>query len=155
MPAVWPLVGRQDVLRRIAEAMCRPGCAGVVLVGAAGVGKTRLAVEALHEAGRRGLDTLWTVATEAAASIPYGPVVDLLPQPEQEPPDGGPSPPRTCSSEPSGVWASGAVGGGSSWVSTTRTCSTTRRPRWCTASREPARHRSLPRCEAVSTARTR
>ncbi len=35
MTAVWPLVGRQDVLRRIAEAMRRPGCAGVVLVGAA------------------------------------------------------------------------------------------------------------------------
>ncbi|MGH8905023.1 MAG: LuxR C-terminal-related transcriptional regulator [Egibacteraceae bacterium] len=86
MPGVWPLVGRREVLRRIAGAMRRPGCAGVVLVGAAGVGKTRLAVEALDEAGRRGLDTLWTVATRAAASIPYGPVVDLLPQPEQEPP---------------------------------------------------------------------
>lgn len=83
MPAGWPLVGRQDVLRRIAEAMRRPGCAGVVLVGAAGVGKTRLAVEALDEAGQRGLDTLWTVATETAASIPYGPVVHLLPQQEQ------------------------------------------------------------------------
>lgn len=84
MPVVWPLVGRQEVLRRIAEAMRRPGCASGVLVGAVGVGKTRLAVEALDEAGRRGLDTLWTVATEAAASIPYGPVVDLLPQPDQE-----------------------------------------------------------------------
>ncbi|MGH3885225.1 MAG: LuxR C-terminal-related transcriptional regulator [Pseudonocardiaceae bacterium] len=87
MPAAWPLVGRQDVMRRIAEAMRRPGCAGVVLVGAMGVGKTRLAMEALDEAGRRGLDTLWTVATEVVASIPYGPVVDLLPQPEQEFPD--------------------------------------------------------------------
>ncbi len=87
MLAVWPLAGRQDVLRRITEAMRRPGCAGVVLVGAVGVGKTRLAVEALDEASRRGLDTLWTVATEAAASIPYGPMVDLLPQPEQESPD--------------------------------------------------------------------
>ncbi|MGH8899741.1 MAG: LuxR C-terminal-related transcriptional regulator [Egibacteraceae bacterium] len=84
MPVVWPLVGRQEVLRRIAEAMRRPGAAGVVLVGAAGVGKTRLATEALGEAGRRGLDTLWTVATEAAASIPYGPVVDLLPKPADE-----------------------------------------------------------------------
>lgn len=86
MPAVWPLVGRQDVLRRIAEAMRRPGCAGVVLIGAAGVGKTRLAVEVLGEAGRRGFDTLWTVATEAAASIPYGSVVDLLPKPADEEP---------------------------------------------------------------------
>ncbi|MGH8887209.1 MAG: LuxR C-terminal-related transcriptional regulator [Egibacteraceae bacterium] len=84
MPVVWPLVGRREVLRRIAEAMRRPGGAGVVLVGAAGVGKTRLAVEVLDEAGRRGLDTLWTVATEAAASIPYGPVVDLLPKPADE-----------------------------------------------------------------------
>lgn len=89
MTVIWPLVGRQEVLRRISEAMGRPGCAGVVLVGAEGVGKTRLAVEALDEAGRRGLDTLWTVATEAAASIPYGPLVDLLPQPEQESSDEG------------------------------------------------------------------
>ncbi|MGH3965491.1 MAG: LuxR C-terminal-related transcriptional regulator [Pseudonocardiaceae bacterium] len=89
MPVVWPLVGRQDVLRRIVETMRRTGCAGVVLVGAVGVGKTRLAVEALDEAGRRGLDTLWTVATEAAAGIPYGPVAGLLPPPEQEPPDEG------------------------------------------------------------------
>ncbi|MGH3944288.1 MAG: hypothetical protein ACRDSI_04465, partial [Pseudonocardiaceae bacterium] len=66
MLAVWPLVARHEVLRRIVETMRRPGCAGVVLVGAVGVGKTRLAVEALDEAGRRGLDTLWTVATEAA-----------------------------------------------------------------------------------------
>ncbi|MGH3751741.1 MAG: LuxR C-terminal-related transcriptional regulator [Pseudonocardiaceae bacterium] len=88
-------MGRREVLRRIGEAICRPGCAGVVLAGAVGVGKTRLAVEALDEVGRRGFDTLWMVATEAAASIPYGPVVDLLPQPEQEPsneelPDEGP-----------------------------------------------------------------
>jgi DNA replication protein DnaC len=66
MPVVWPLVGRQEVLRRIAEAMRRPGSVGVVLVGAVGVGKARLAVEALHEAGQRGLDMLWTVATRGA-----------------------------------------------------------------------------------------
>lgn len=83
-------------MRRIAEMMRRPGSAGVVLVGAAGVGKTRLAVEALDEAGRRGFDTRWTVATEAAASIPYGPVAHLLPQPEREPQDqkAGGSPPQ-------------------------------------------------------------
>ena len=71
--------------------MRRPGCAGVVLVGAAGVGKTRLAMEVLGEAGRRGFDTLWTVATEAAASIPYGPMVDVLPQLELGPLDEEPS----------------------------------------------------------------
>jgi DNA-binding CsgD family transcriptional regulator len=79
------------MLQRIAEAIRRPGSAGVVLVGAAGVGKTRLAMEALHEASRRGLDTLWTVATEAAASIPYGPLVELLPQREQGSPDEEPT----------------------------------------------------------------
>jgi hypothetical protein len=60
-----PLIGRQDILRRITKAMRRPG--------AAGVGKTRLAVKVLDEAGRSELDTLWTVATEAAASIPFYP----------------------------------------------------------------------------------
>jgi DNA-binding CsgD family transcriptional regulator len=76
---VWPLVGREQELGRIAAAIDRPPPAGVVLVGASGVGKTRLATEALTLARARGATVEWAVATEAAASIPFGPVAHLLP----------------------------------------------------------------------------
>ncbi|MGH3764249.1 MAG: ATP-binding protein [Pseudonocardiaceae bacterium] len=46
----WPLTGRDNELRLIAAALDDPG--GIVLDGSAGVGKTRLAREALHAADR-------------------------------------------------------------------------------------------------------
>ena len=50
----------------------RDGPAGVVLAGAAGVGKTRLAREALAAAGQRGSLTRWAVATASARALPLG-----------------------------------------------------------------------------------
>ncbi len=52
---------------------------GVVVVGASGLGKTRLATEVMQRAARQGAATLWAVATRAAASIPFGPLAHLLP----------------------------------------------------------------------------
>jgi DNA-binding NarL/FixJ family response regulator len=75
----WPLVGRGQELTRIAAAIHRPLPAGVVLVGAAGVGKTRLATEALNQARADGATIEWAVATDAAASMPFGPIAHLLP----------------------------------------------------------------------------
>lgn len=69
----WPLTGRDEELRRIsALARRRDGPAGVVLAGAAGVGKTRLAREALTAAGQRGMLTRWAVATASARALPLG-----------------------------------------------------------------------------------
>ncbi|MGH3537887.1 MAG: hypothetical protein ACRDQJ_06235 [Pseudonocardiaceae bacterium] len=48
----------------------RNGPAGIVLAGAAGVGKTRLAREALAAAQRRGALTRWAVATASARALP-------------------------------------------------------------------------------------
>jgi hypothetical protein len=45
----------------------------------AGVGKTRLASEALARARRTGRQTAWVGATRSAASIPFGAVSHLLP----------------------------------------------------------------------------
>lgn len=80
MSGVWPLVGRDEQLRLVTAAINRRGTAGVVVAGGPGLGKTRLATEALAQAAARGCVTAWSVATHAAASIPFGPLVHLLPE---------------------------------------------------------------------------
>jgi DNA-binding CsgD family transcriptional regulator/tetratricopeptide (TPR) repeat protein len=72
------LVGRRHELARIANAR-RAGRGGVVLVGPAGVGKTRLAIEALAEAEAAGAVTARVAATRAAAAIPLGALAPVLP----------------------------------------------------------------------------
>jgi DNA-binding CsgD family transcriptional regulator len=75
----WPLTGRADELRVVEEAMRRAGGPrGVVLAGPAGVGKTRLAREAVTAAGHRGAVTHWAVGTASARSLPLGPFAALL-----------------------------------------------------------------------------
>jgi DNA-binding CsgD family transcriptional regulator len=78
----WPLVGRREELSVVREFLERPGCAGVVVAGAPGVGKTRLATEALRAAEAAGAATAWVTATRAAASIPFGALAHLLPEPD-------------------------------------------------------------------------
>lgn len=56
----------------------RSGPRGLVLAGAAGVGKTRLAQEALLAAGHRGALTRWAVATTSARALPLGAFAGLL-----------------------------------------------------------------------------
>jgi DNA-binding CsgD family transcriptional regulator len=55
----------------------------VVLAGEAGIGKTRLAREALARAEAAGWEVEWLAATRAAASIPFGAVSHLLPPAER------------------------------------------------------------------------
>ncbi|MGH3840450.1 MAG: helix-turn-helix transcriptional regulator, partial [Pseudonocardiaceae bacterium] len=74
----WPLTGRDDELGSIAAGLDAPG--GVLLAGAAGVGKTRLtkAALAIHPADR----VSWVIATNSARSIPlgaFGPLLGALP----------------------------------------------------------------------------
>ena len=82
----WPLVGRDEELTTIQAAMEDAGVSGVVLAGAAGVGKTRLAREALTLAQAGGLPTRWAAATQATSAVPFGALAQLLPDP------GGPAP---------------------------------------------------------------
>jgi DNA-binding NarL/FixJ family response regulator len=71
--ASWPLTGRAEELRLITElTRRRDGPAGVVLAGPAGVGKTRLAREALAVARQRGALIRWAVATASARALPLG-----------------------------------------------------------------------------------
>ena len=77
MGVPWPFVGREDELRRIRDAM--RGEPGVVLAGSPGVGKTRLAYEAVTEADPRRHLSLWAAATSALTPIPLGALAPLLP----------------------------------------------------------------------------
>src|SRR6266496_4146898 len=75
----WPLVGRRVEVEALGVVIGDVGANGVVLAGAAGVGKTRLAREALAQVEAAGRDVEWVAATRAAASIPFGAVSQLLP----------------------------------------------------------------------------
>src|SRR5437870_4658344 len=55
----WSFVGRQEELAAIASAAVAAGCGGIVLAGTQGVGKTRLAREALNAAADGGRATAW------------------------------------------------------------------------------------------------
>jgi DNA-binding NarL/FixJ family response regulator len=67
------LTGRGAELSRISGlTRRRDGPTGVVMAGAAGVGKTRLAREVLAAAGQRGVVTRWAAATASARVLPLG-----------------------------------------------------------------------------------
>ncbi|BDT87362.1 helix-turn-helix transcriptional regulator [Nocardia cyriacigeorgica] len=66
--ALWPLTGRVEEVRA-AEAAIRAG--GLVISGAAGIGKTRLASSLFHQAGSRW-QPAWFAATESSRSIALG-----------------------------------------------------------------------------------
>lgn len=72
MRVAFPLTGRTADMRAIASAISTPDVAGVFLRGPAGVGKSRLAREALAAAAAQGFQTRWTVGTSAGARIPLG-----------------------------------------------------------------------------------
>jgi DNA-binding NarL/FixJ family response regulator len=75
----WRLVGRGEELRLVEAALRRTDRArGIVLAGAAGVGKTRLAREALVGVARRGAVTRWVSATESARALPLGAFASLV-----------------------------------------------------------------------------
>jgi DNA-binding NarL/FixJ family response regulator len=75
----WPLVGRDDDLDRLARSMRSAMGRGALVVGPAGVGKTRLADECLLLAERDSVRAVRVAATRAAASLPLAPLLPLLP----------------------------------------------------------------------------
>src|ERR1700736_1699375 len=68
----WPLVGRWEELRLIEAAIKHGNSSGVVIRGAAGVGKSRVAREALNLAASKGFETRWAVGTASAHALPLG-----------------------------------------------------------------------------------
>ncbi|MDW5598545.1 AAA family ATPase, partial [Conexibacter stalactiti] len=78
----WPLVGRDRELEALGALLSDDSAsAGVVIAGAAGVGKTRLAGELARLAQARGWPVQWARATRSAASIPLGAFAAFLPKP--------------------------------------------------------------------------
>ncbi|KAA0018910.1 LuxR C-terminal-related transcriptional regulator [Antrihabitans cavernicola] len=73
MRGAWPLTGRIEEMRLVDRVLTAPDeGGGLVIVGQPGVGKSRLAREALAAAASRGSSTAWAVATASARTVPLG-----------------------------------------------------------------------------------
>jgi predicted ATPase len=72
MRLTWPLVGRAKEMRLVEAAMSDPATSGVVICGASGVGKSRVAREALDAVASRGGEVRWLVGTSCGRGIPLG-----------------------------------------------------------------------------------
>src|SRR5271167_178297 len=68
----WPLVGRSEEMRAIQAAISASDVSGIVVYGAAGVGQSRLAREALSAAESHGCEGRLAVGTSSARAIPMG-----------------------------------------------------------------------------------
>lgn len=77
MERPWPLTGRDEELRRVVAAT-RPGAPGIVVAGPAGVGKTRLAREALAVPRGRTATVVWAHGSTAARPFPLGAFAGVL-----------------------------------------------------------------------------
>jgi ATP/maltotriose-dependent transcriptional regulator MalT len=77
LPEGWPLVGRADEVALALDAVRRRS--GVVLAGASGVGKTRLAREVVAAAESAGAQTQWVAATRSAGTVTLAAFAHLVP----------------------------------------------------------------------------
>src|SRR6476619_1051085 len=68
----WPLTGRSKEMRLIEAALSDRDCSGIVVCGAAGVGKSRIAREAMTSAASNGCEVRWVVATNSARALSLG-----------------------------------------------------------------------------------
>jgi DNA-binding CsgD family transcriptional regulator len=66
-------------MRLIEAALSEPASSGIVVCGSAGVGKSRIARDALAGAASRGWEVRWAVGTTAAQTLPLGALVSWAP----------------------------------------------------------------------------
>lgn len=80
----WPLVGREDERQVVLGAVGHPEIDGIVLVGPAGVGKSRLADACLFDLGQAaGMPTERVAATASLRRVPFGAISHLFPAVDQ------------------------------------------------------------------------
>src|SRR5262249_36544708 len=77
--------GRSQEMRVIGAAMSDPDCSGIVICGAAGVGKSRIAREALSSLASKGREIRWAVGTSSARGLPLGAFASWAPSAATEP----------------------------------------------------------------------
>ncbi|WP_346348860.1 LuxR family transcriptional regulator [Rhodococcus sp. T2V] len=70
----WPLIGRSEQMRTIEAVIEASDVSGIVVYGVAGVGKSRLAREALSAAESKGCKSRLVVGTSSGRAIPLGAV---------------------------------------------------------------------------------
>lgn len=75
----WPLTGRSEEMKLIEAALSAPESSGMIVCGASGVGKSRIAREALSAAESKGSETRWAVATSSARALPLGAFASWVP----------------------------------------------------------------------------
>lgn len=68
----WPLIGRSEETGAIEAAILASDASGIVVCGPAGVGKSRIAREALSAAESQGCECRWVAGTSSARAIPLG-----------------------------------------------------------------------------------
>jgi DNA-binding CsgD family transcriptional regulator len=68
----WPLIGRSEEMRTIQAAISATELSGIVVRGAAGVGKSRIVREAMSAAAKDRYECRWTAGTTAAQTLPLG-----------------------------------------------------------------------------------
>ncbi len=66
------MTGRSGEMSIIEVAISAPEASGIVICGPAGVGKSRIAREALSAAASRGYEVRWAVGTSSARALPLG-----------------------------------------------------------------------------------
>ncbi|MGV9307254.1 hypothetical protein ACWDLG_28105 [Nonomuraea sp. NPDC003727] len=79
MATRWPFAGRVEETDRLLTLMNDPATCGVAIVGAAGVGKSRLAMEVVTSLRSRGRTAVHAIASMAARGLPFGALAHLLP----------------------------------------------------------------------------
>ncbi|HEU5149704.1 MAG TPA: AAA family ATPase [Iamia sp.] len=78
MPTTWPLAGREDEIAGVLAAIDGDG-AGMLLVGAAGVGKSRVTDEVAERLTSRGHHVARLAGSAATAALPLAAAAPLLP----------------------------------------------------------------------------
>lgn len=75
----WPFVGRDAAVDALLAMIDDPDCGGAILIGPAGVGKTRLGEAVLSVAARQHRAFGRVVASLAAQTLPYSAIAHLIP----------------------------------------------------------------------------